>query len=93
MDLLSQFPPETMCLTGLAVLTILTVAFAVKPAWGCGGVIAIIGLLVLGLTTNGLVAIGGGIVIAVVWIFVKFGQGMNVNIENIGDGNNITITK
>lgn len=53
----------------------------------------IVAMLVLGLTTNGLVAIGGGIVIAVVWIFVKFGQGMNVNIENIGDGNNITITK
>lgn len=74
-------------------MTILTVAFAVKPAWGCGGAIAIIALLVLGLTTNGLVAIGGGIVIAIVWIFVKFGQGMNINIENIGDGNNITITK
>lgn len=90
---LTTLPPDVLCFTSLGILAILAIAFALKPAWGCGGVIAIIGLLVLGLTTNGLVAIGGGIVIAIVWIFVKFGTGMNINIENIGDGNNITITK
>lgn len=93
MDLLSQFPPEVICIGIIGIMAMLAIAFAVKPAWGCGGTIAIIALLVLGLTTNGLVAIGGGIVIAIVWIFVKFGAGMNINIENIGDGNNITITK
>jgi hypothetical protein len=87
------FPHEFYCLGAIIALGALALLFALKPAWGCGGVIAIIGLLVLGLTTNGLVAIGGAIVCAIVFIFVKFGGGVNVNIENIGDGNTITINK
>jgi hypothetical protein len=90
---LYSIPPELICLGAVAVMACLVILFALKPAWGCGGTIAIIGLAVLGLTTNGLVAIGGAIVCVIVWLLVKFQRGMNVNIENIGDGNTITINK
>jgi hypothetical protein len=91
---LYSLPPEILCVGAIAVIGCLMILFALKPAWGCGGTIAIIALLVLGLTTNGLVAIGGAIVCVIVFIFVKFGMnGSNINIENIGDGNTITITK
>jgi hypothetical protein len=92
--MIDQIPPEVLCLGAILALSCLAILFALKPVWGCGGTIAIIGLLVLGLTTNGLVAIGGAIVAGIVFIFVKFGMnGSNVNVENSGDNVNITVNK
>jgi branched-subunit amino acid transport protein AzlD len=91
-DFIYSIGPESSCLLGLLMMFCLTLTIAAKPAWGCGGIVAIIVVTFLFLTTNGLVAIFGGVVVAIVFIFVKFGgSGMNVNIESIGDGNSITI--
>jgi hypothetical protein len=89
-----QIPPEFLCLGAILALSCLATLFTLKPAWGCGGTIAIIGIGLLGLTTNGLVAIGGAIVTGIVFIFVKFGMnGSNVNVENSGDNVTITVNK
>lgn len=93
--MIDNLPPELICLIIPSVIAglALTLYIAMKnPVFGCGTFVAIIALLVLGLTTNGLVAIGGAIVIAIVWIFVKFGMGVTVNVEDIGDGATVNVT-
>lgn len=93
MDVFNTVPPELICLFGLVIIALFAILFLVKPAWGCGGIIVMLALLILGLTTNGLVAIGGAIVITIVFLFLKFGSKGDIDISDIGDGNHITINR
>ncbi len=90
--MIDQIPPELLCVGAIVALGVLAVMFTLKPAWGCGGVIAIIGLAVLGFTTNGQLAIMGAVVVGVVFVMAKLLKGgQNINIENSGDNVNITV--
>lgn len=59
---------------------------------GCGVfILGILGALVL-TTRNGVILIGGLIVLGIIYIFVKFGSSGDINVNVEGEGhNNITI--
>ena len=86
-DFIYSLPPGTIGGAIFLAVTIILILLAVSPKWGCGGMLGAIVAGFLFLTDNGLVAIGGAIVIGIVWVMSQSsGNRVNINIE--GDGNN-----
>jgi len=94
--MLETLDPTTIVFGALVILGSLALLAVIFPRYGCAlmALVAIAGLLFL--TDNGGIAIVGAVAVAIVYLFVKFRQAagnVNVNIENIGSGNNITINR
>lgn len=83
--------PANIVIGIVTVIGIIALLFAVNPKWGCGGVLALALIIMLFLTTNGLVAIGGTIVLGIVFLFLKFGRGGDINVNVEGYGNDVDI--
>lgn len=81
--------PVTLILIGCGILVFLLLLMAIKPQFGCFGFLGLVAIGLLFTTKNGSMLIMGLIITGVVFLFLKFGNGINVNVE--GDNNNVTI--
>jgi len=93
--LLYALPVGTFPIIILGILAFLIIGTLVSPRWGCGGFLALVGMMFMFLTVNGTIAIvmviGGAVVTGIVFIMSqRTGTNANINIEN-SHGNNIYI--
>lgn len=87
-DFIYSLPPGAIGGLIFVGVTITLILLAVAPKWGCGGLLSTIVAGLLFLTDNGLVAIGGLIVIGIVSVMSQAtGNRININIEGDGDNN------